>query len=96
LLSVWMKAEAYATSPQAVRKLKNAVTARPGRASGMITRQNVANGPQPSIAAASSSEVEMESKYPLSIQAQNGTAIVRFAMMSEGSVLMSPRLAMMT
>ncbi len=62
LLSVWMKAEAYATSPHAVRKVKNAVTARPGRASGRMIRQKVANGPQPSIAAASSSEVEMVSK----------------------------------
>src|SRR5690606_16263544 len=87
-LSVWMNAEAYATSPQAVRKVKNIVTASPGRASGRTTRQKVANGPQPSIWAASSSDWSMVSKYPRSIQAQNGTATVRYAMISAAWVLM--------
>ena len=43
----------------------------------MTMRQNVPNGVSPSMRPASSSEIGIVSKYPFSIQVQNGTAIVQ-------------------
>ncbi len=47
--------------------------------SGITIRQNVPNGVSPSIRPASSREIGIVSKYPFSIQVQNGTATVEYA-----------------
>ena len=50
------------------------MTAIPGRESGITILQKVPKGVRPSMRPASSSEIGIVSKYPFSIQVQNGTA----------------------
>lgn len=53
------------------------MTARPGLASGRISRKKVPNGVRPSTSPDSSISRGMVSKKPFIIQAQNGTEMVR-------------------
>ena len=47
-----------------------------------MTRKRIRNGPAPSTWAASSSPRGIESKYPTSIQIENGSENVRYVMIS--------------
>src|SRR5438034_11393974 len=58
----------------AMRNVNSATATRPGRASGMITRQNACWYDAPSIIAASSMSRGIERKKPISIHTENGSA----------------------
>ena len=63
-------------SPQALIMAKMAVVIYPGFANGMIILQIVPSLEHPSMVAASSKSVGIESKYPFNIQMQIGNAKV--------------------
>jgi hypothetical protein len=71
-----MKVAARMNSFHPVMNENRAVTATAGRARGKTMRRNTWAALAPSMRADSSSSLGIVSKYPLSIQTQNGMEIV--------------------
>ena len=92
--SVDVKLMVQRRSCHANRKANKKVATMPGITSGRPAWRNAVHREQPSIIAASSISFGIESKKPLVIHIQNGSAMVVKAMMRLVRVLYNPRDAM--